>query len=130
MISEFIAYLQANIAPNVQYAFTANPLEDVDINEESLPQVYVYPGDYGPQESEIDNYVRQVVEEEVACLLVCRIEDYETQRDEIRAAALGWTHDENYDAFELSGGEVLGMVSGAIFVRETYVTRHIITQGG
>lgn len=127
MIQEFIQHLQAVVTPTVEYAYTANPVEDIDILDPKLPAIFVYPGDYSAELSEIDNLVRQPIRENVACLLICRIADYETLRDELRAAALGWTF-QQYDAFELLSGEVLDLSGGLIFVRETYTTQHIITE--
>jgi len=124
VILDFITYLQGELSQDVKYAYTSDPVEDVD---EDLPIIFVYPGSFSASPSETDNYVRQLISEEVICLIGCPIADYESIRDQLRAAAIGWTHEE-YDALELSGGETLNIAGGVIWVQETYMTRRIIRQ--
>lgn len=127
MIQEYINHLTVSISAKVEWAFTANPLEDVDVNDPTVPAVYVYPGDYSSQLSQFDNVVRQPVREQVVCLIVCKVEEYEQVRDEVRRYSLGWTF-EHYDAFELLSGEIVDLAGGLIFIREIYTTQRIITE--
>lgn len=124
MIDEFIAHLARRVTPSVAYAYTAEPVEDAST---SLPAIFVYPGDSVAEPNATDNQVRQRLTEEVVCLLACPIADCERLRAELRQAALGWAY-RSYDAFELSGGETLGLHASAIWIRETYTTRSLITQ--
>lgn len=128
MISEFIAHVNGAVTPAVEYAWTSNPVDEFDEDSGELPAIYVYPGDYSVDESGVDNFVRQRVRQTVVCMLVCRIAEYETLREELRSAVLGWTF-EDHDAFELAGGEFLELSGGVIFVREIFRTYYLISEG-
>lgn len=124
MIAEFIAHLDAQLSIPVEYAYDANPVDAVA----DLPRLFVYPGDPSAEPSQTDNFVRQQLNEQVNCILVCKVADYETHIQAIRQAALGYTFGA-YDAFEFSDGETLELKGGVISIRETYLTRHLITEG-
>jgi len=124
VITEFIAHMNAQLSFSAEYAFSSNPIDDTD----DLPKLFIYPGDETTNASSIDNFVRQQVAEEVNCVLVSPIADYETHKASVLAAALGWTFNE-YDAFEYSGGEVVDLKAGVLTYRQTFNTRHLITEG-
>lgn len=125
MIDEFIAYLQgAGLTPKVEFAFTSEPIEDESIQ---LPAIMVYPLGDSASGSGADNLVIQAVSTQVVCLLGCKVGQYETLKNELRAAVLGWVTGD-YDAFELSGSSIEGLKGGYIWWRETYTTRITIRQ--
>ena len=125
MITEFITYLQgAGLTPSVQFAFTAEPIEDY---ADDLPAILVYPLGDSPSASGADNLVIQDVQTSVVCLLGCDITDYETLKDELRAAVLGWVTG-SYDAMELEGSSIEGLKGGYIWWKENYSTRIRIRQ--
>lgn len=125
MITEFITYLQgAGLTPDVRFAFTSEPIEDYS---EELPVIMVYPTGYSASPSGFDNLVIQDVAVQVACLLGCHIDDYETYLTELRSAAMGWV-DGDHDAMELAGAQIEGLKGGYIWWRESYSTRIRIRQ--
>lgn len=124
MIADFITYLNGVMAPPVSYAWTSNPVED---ESTELPAIFVLPASQSSAESEFDNFVRQEMVETVACLVGCKIENYETLRATLRTAVLGWTF-EQYDAFEFESSETLDVKGGYIWTRELFTTRLLITQ--
>ena len=125
MITEFITYLQgAGLTPSVEFAFTSEPIEDYS---DDLPAILVYPLGDSASQSGADNLVVQDVRTEVVCLLGCSITTYETLKDELRAAVLGWVTG-SYDAMELSSSSIEGLKGGYIWWRETYTTRIRIRQ--
>lgn len=125
MITEFITYLQgAGLTPSVEFAFTSEPIEDYS---DELPAILVYPLADSASGNGADNLVIQAVSTQVVCLLGCAIADYETLKDELRAAVLGWVVGE-YDAFEFAGSSIEGLKGGYIWWRETYSTQITIRQ--
>ncbi|MFT5766739.1 MAG: hypothetical protein ACI9DH_000558 [Halioglobus sp.] len=125
MITEFIAYLQgAGLTPSVQFAFTSEPIEDYT---DDLPAILVYPTGDSASPSGADNLVIQAVSTEIVCLLGCAIGDYETLKNELRAASIGWVTGD-YDAFEFAGSSIEGLKGGYIWWRESYSTRSTIRQ--
>lgn len=129
MITEFIEYLNGAIAPSVEHAWTSDPVEMLNDNTLDVPSVFVYPGDFDADPSGIDNAVRQRLQQTVFCVLVCRIENYEAERDAMFSAILGWTFNDDYDAFELQGGEFLELKSGVLVIRDSYITQYLISEG-
>ena len=125
MIDEFITYLQgAGLTPDVRYAFTTEPIQDYS---DELPVIMVFPMGYDAEASNADNIVSQTVNVEIACLLGCPIEEYETLLAELRAAVLGWEFTD-HDAMELLRAEIEGIKGGIIWWTEVYLTRLYIRQ--
>lgn len=125
MITELIAHLNSSLDIPVVYAHTMDPIESPS---DEMPIVMVYPGTLAAAESQIDNFVRQEVTQELVCLLACKIESYDADILKLRNAMIGWTRDAATDAAELEASETLDIQGPYIWVREVYTVRYHITQ--
>lgn len=124
MIEQVVAHLAAlkdkpAFFKQVDFAFTAKPLEDPAIQQ---PSVYVFPFSYRPFERMSDNRVDQREEAKVGIHLVCEVADFELRRKQVNDLMMGYQYGQQARMFEADDADVLGIKAHLIWFQLVFRT--------
>lgn len=110
-----------------EHAWDTRPVE---VSRDALPLLYAYMGDESVANDGTDLTVSHRLGVTVHIYIVCKIEDLEARKDDLRTAVIGWNPGaaDGWDDMHLSSGKVLDLKGGIVWWEDIYTSWRTLRQ--